>query len=327
MASVRAYWRSLGLSNDAMNTMMERWATDTRQQYARNFGKFVTWRGGDATKVVTPVEVVNYLATLQRNGCATRTLLSQATSVMAIPKATDQWADPTELVSRFIRGARKSRPVRDHRADPIPSLQPLFAWLATSRDPASRRVSRIRAVTLCRFVTLARSKDMEGWLAESVRVSNDSIVILTERTKGQPTSRSYIIPRYTDNDGLCPYTAFLDYWSLMRSLGTSTFVWRAITQPFDRISADTIGRITREALEAAGIRSDQVRPHSLRAVAASQALALGAPSDEVQTAGGWRSAQTMYDFYVRRPEAGANVARVLFRLFDDRDGDADHLGS
>lgn len=198
-------------------------------------------------------------------------------------------------------------------------------WLSTSRNPTSRKVSRIRAIVLCRFVTLARSKDLEGWLADTLEIRDDKIIVRTECTKGTAASRSYIIPRYTDDASRCPYTAFIDYWSLMRTLGSSPYVWRAITRPFERVKADSIGRITREALEAAGISSDALKPHKLRMVATSQALALGAPADEVQTAGGWRSAQTMYDFYVRRPEAGANVARVLFRLFDldEQDGEVD----
>lgn len=308
-----------------MDVMMERWVPETRQQYAREFAKFIQWRGGDTGKPVSPVEVVNYLVTLRSGGSASRTLLSKATAVMAIPKATNSWSDPADLVSRFLQGARKSRPVHDHRADSIPSIQPLFAWLSASRDSTSRKASRLRAIVLCRFVTLARSKDMEGWLADTLEIRDDKIIVRTERTKGRAASRSYIIPRYPDDAGRCPYTAFIDYWSLMRTLGSSRYVWRAITSPFERVRADSIGRITREALEAAGISSDTVKPHKLRMVATSQALALGAPADEVQTAGGWRSAQTLYDFYVRRPEAGANVARVLFRLFDldEQDGEVD----
>ena len=267
MALVRDYWRSLGLTASAMDTMLERWTSNTRALYAREFAKFLAWRGGDTTKVVTPIEVVNYLDSCK--GYAIRTLKVKSAAILAVPKATDRWSDPSDLVSRFLQGACKAQPSQDHRADPIPSLQPLFAWLSKSRDTASRKVSRLRAVILCRFVTLARSKDLEGWLADSVDIQADKIVVRTERTKGQPVSRSYIIPRYPDDVNRCPYVAFLDYWSLMQPLGTSPYVWR--------------------------------------------------------TAGSWRSAQTMYDYYVRRPEAGANVARVLYRLFDEADGEDDTL--
>ena len=40
----------------------------------------------------------------------------------------------------------------------------------------------------------------------------------------------------------------------------------------------------REALEAAGISADTIKPHKLRIVATSQALAPGGTCDEVQTA-------------------------------------------
>lgn len=318
MALIRAFWRECGVSNSAVETLTCRWTKETRELYCRAFARFLQWRKSTAQDI-SPSEVVNYLEEQRGKGRHVRTVLSLASGITAFPKAMGRWRDDGGLLATFTKAVKKRHPVRDRRADPIPSIDPLLEWLRASRDPSNRKVSRMRAVILCRFVTLARSADISFWLANSVVVEPERILVRAERTKRNFQSRSYYIPRYTGDEALCPYTAFLDYWRLLQGRSDASSVWRGITPPFDNLSVDSIRRISREALQAAGIDLDRLKAHGLRMVSTSQALIRGAAPEDVMTAGGWKSVQTMYDFYVRRPEAGERVGRLLFSLFDEAD--------
>lgn len=316
MALIRDFWRSCGVTDAAVETLTGQWTRETRMLYCRAFSRFLRWRG-NASPDIAPAEVVNYLEEQRREGYHSRTILSCASAIVAFPRATGRWRDDSNLLTGFCKALKKLHPARDKRADPLPSLDPLLRWLRSSRDPANRKVSRMRAIILCRFVTLARSADISFWRADSVEVAEDRIVVRAERTKMNFASRSFYIPRYAGDEALCPYTAFLDYWKLVLHLSSAKSVWRAITAPFGDLSVDSIRRISKEALQAAGLDLDKLKAHGLRAVATSQALMRGAAPDEVQAAGGWKSVQTMYDFYVRRPDAGERVGRLLFTLFDE----------
>ncbi len=328
MEAICDFWAQRGLTRGVIATLLCQWTEKTRRQYTRAYAKFLQWHSQHYPgSEVRPEHVCNFCDLYQQQrSYQAMSIVTLVRCITAIPKKLGKWKDETNLVGQYVHGILNSLPRPDRRQDPIPSLEKLFHWLRRSRDVTSRKVCRWRAVILCRFVTLARSTDLATWLADSVEIGEDRIIVRTERTKGSAASRSYILPRFADDPALCPYTAFLDYWRCMQAKSTSKYVWRAIRRPHAAISADSIGRISREGLREAGYSRTELRSHGLRSVATTLALHLGAPPDIVQAAGGWRSSDTMYDFYVRRPESGAYVARLLFRLFMEGASDTELEG-
>lgn len=316
MAAICQQWSRRGLTQAAVSTLLQQWSEGTRQRYTWAYGKFAQWHEQHYPgQEVIPEHVVNFCQHYrEQQDYQASSIIGLVRGITAILSKLGRWKDETGLIAQYVRGITNEIPRHDRRADPIPSLEKLLVWLLHSRDKTSMKMCRSRAIILCRMVTLARSKDIAGWLASSVSFEEDSVTVRTERTKRKARSRSYILPRLPDCEELCPYTAFADYWSLMKDKSSDQYVWRAVRHPYEALSADSVGRISREALREAGYSSTELRSHDLRMVSASLVIRNGGQPGSLQVAGGWESYQTMDECYIRRPEAAQDVAQLILQL-------------
>lgn len=303
-----------GVQAEALEVIVARWDIATRRSYESTTRKFLAWRAGlQATAPTLAADVVNFLAHLRDSHHSASSIITRSSHLRSMFSALRMWSDDANLVAQFVAGLRRIEPAVDKRSDPLLPLEPFFAWMRRPVDRDRREQCRRRALFMCRFFTLERSKDIAGWLVDSIVITDDSLTVRTEATKRRPISRTYVLKRVTDTS-LCPVRAFEDYWRLLKDTATHKYVWRAIRRPFGRITPSTVSRIIKEALRDAGIDPTLFKPHELRRLAASHAAAAGLPLDEIQSAGGWASLQTMLDFYIRRPDAGLRVAATLLAL-------------
>jgi hypothetical protein len=318
LAAIRAAWAAQGLDEEAIATLSEQWCAGTRKSYdskIKRFEAFCTKHGTSAVDA-TPVVVVNFLQECART-VQPATIDTYATAVVAfLTRIAPGWSDPSDLIGQFRRAIGKTNPRPERRSERLPSLRPLFTLLEGNRQAERRDVCRARALVLLKLVTLARAVDMSYWLTASIVVTDTTLRVTAERTKGRSVAHTYEVHRFADKPALCPVAAFEDYWRLLRGLSTDKYVWRAIKRPFGGVSADTISRVVSSTLAEAGI---DLRSHGLRASSASTAAAHGVPLDAIQAAGHWSSAETMLEYYIRRPDASDEVQRAIYASMLDLD--------
>jgi len=200
-------------------------------------------------------------------------------------------------------------PCKERRSERIPSLAPVFEALKRMRDPRSRKACRTRALVLVKVASLARAIDLSYWRFDSLKFDTDGFTVTAARTKGRPEERSFRVYRFLDQPELCPVTALEEYVNVMSTFDRCEFVWRAVKSPFRVITADRISSSVNDFLKSV---SGDFKSHLLRAASASIAAAGGVSLDSIQVAGGWRSAATMLQYYVRRPDAEEQVQQAVF---------------
>lgn len=316
MASLCAAWASQGLTEEAIATLGKQWTRGTTKGYDAKVKRFAQFcaEAGIRVEDASAVTVVNFLQSIA-SGIAPATVDTYATAISAfLTRISTSWRDDADLIGQFRSGLTKSNPRPERRSERLPSLKPLFSLLEGNRAEQRRDVCRDRALVLLKLVTLARAVDLSYWLTNSVVITRESLTVVAERTKGRAVAHTFVVYRFTDQPLLCPVAAFEDYWRLFEGLSQDKYVWRAIRRPFAAVTADTISRVVSDVLIKAGI---DLRSHSLRASSASAAAAQGVPLDAIQAAGYWRSAATMLDHYIRRPDASEEVQRAVYRSMLD----------
>lgn len=266
LVSIRAKWRAMGLGEEALQLLENAWRSDTKDGYTRKAELFNRWCAEQGVNVATAQtkDVVNWLASLTRLKAQSKmTYVNAVTSLRAHSGVQD---DPAllKVVRQALRaeGAVPSGP-REHA-----SLDRLFVkLLGMEKEPEARRVpARGRALVLLKLVTLARSFDMQWWLSETVRCSEEGLRVTAERTKGRNKPHHYKVPRCKETPELCPVAAFERYWRIYTANGMpeNKYVWRAVTSPYKNVTADTISSAVRKVFNEAGYSVDELRPHDLR---------------------------------------------------------------
>lgn len=296
--------RRHNLPEAAVDTLMASWAQGSQDNYDSKWNVFFRWCHNSGLEPLHP-EISTLLSFLQakfEENLQHSTIRGYATAIGVIWRhlsGKEVFSD--DLVSRFLSGVAKARPAAP-KYEEFPDLEPLLAYVSRL-DSATRRVdARCKAIVLLKIVTMARAADMARWLADSVEILDTGELRITgHKTKNVADRQTFFTVQPLPSDpALCPVKAFKDYWALLGDKSSSTFIWRAVTSPFDAITADTIGRIVRDAMSAAGIDVAKFQPNSLRGAAATRAVDSGRlPVDTVQSAGHWSSARVFHQHYLR----------------------------
>jgi integrase len=123
------------------------------------------------------------------------------------------------------------------------------------------------------------------------------------------------IPRRSDHE-VCPVRA-LQAWLQVSGIESGP-LWRPVNrhdQVLDeRLTDKGVARILKRACERAGLDPARYAGHSLRSGLATAAAGGGAPERAIMAQGGWRSAKTLRDRYIRKAsvfqENAANWVQV-----------------
>ncbi len=318
-----------GLPAEVQETIASARAPATRKLYSSKWGVFESWC---LTRAIDPVNcpvgpVLEFLQERLTAGAAATTLRVYVAAIAARRELDEIPLGRHRLVSAFMRGARRLRPVRP-TAVPSWDLSVVLEGLVTAPfeplESASDRILTLKVVLLLALTSLKRVGDLQAFsVSETCMDFAPGLVKVTLRPRPgyipkvlSTSFRSQVVtlhsfhpPPFASSEDerlhmLCPVRALKLYVDRSK-------VWRKSPQLLICFGAGRRGLATSKqrishwvrdaislAYEARELPSPlSLRAHSTRGVASSQALFRGVPLEDICVAAGWSSPHTFVRFY------------------------------
>ncbi len=318
-----------GLPAEVQETIARARAPATRKLYSSKWGVFESWC---LTRAIDPVNcpvgpVLEFLQERLTAGAAATTLRVYVAAIAARRELDEIPLGRHRMVSAFMRGARRLRPVRP-TAVPSWDLSVVLEGLVTAPfeplESASDRILTLKVVLLLALTSLKRVGDLQAFsVSETCMDFAPGLVKVTLRPRPgyipkvlSTSFRSQVVtlhsfhpPPFASSEDerlhlLCPVRALKLYVDRSK-------VWRKSPQLLICFGAGRRGLATSKqrishwvrdaislAYEARNLPSPlSLRAHSTRGVASSQALFRGVPLEDICVAAGWSSPHTFVRFY------------------------------
>ncbi len=318
-----------GLPAGVQETIASARPPATRKLYSSKWGVFESWC---LTRAIDPVNfpvgpVLEFLQERLTVGAAATTLRVYVAAIAAQRELDEIPLRRHRLVSAFMRGARRLRPVRP-TAVPSWDLSVVLEGLVTAPfeplESASDRILTLKVVLLLALTSLKRVGDLRAFsVSETCMDFAPGLVKVTLRPRPgyipkvlSTSFRSQVVtlhsfhpPPFASSEDerlhmLCPVRALKLYVDRSK-------VWRKSPQLLICFGAGRRGLATSKqrishwvrdaislAYEARELPSPlSLRAHSTRGVASSQALFRGVPLEDICVATGWSSPHTFVRFY------------------------------
>ncbi len=318
-----------GLPAEVQETIASARAPATRKLYSSKWGVFESWC---LTRAIGPVNcpvdpVLEFLQERLTAGAAATTLRVYVAAIAARRELDEIPLGRHRMVSAFMRGARRLRPVRP-TAVPSWDLSVVLEGLVTAPfeplESASDRILTLKVVLLLALTSLKRVGDLQAFsVSETCMDFAPGLVkvplrprpgyipkVLSTSFRSQVvTLHSFHPPPFASSEDerlhlLCPVRALKLYVDRSK-------VWRKSPQLLICFGAGRRGLATSKqrishwvrdaislAYEVRNLPSPlSLRVHSTRGVASSQALFRGVPLEDICVAAGWSSPHTFVRFY------------------------------
>ncbi len=318
-----------GLPAEVQETIASARAPATRKLYSSKWGVFESWC---LTRAIDPVNcpvgpVLEFLQERLTAGAAATTLRVYVAAIAARRELDEIPLGRHRLVSAFMRGARRLRPVRPTAVSSW-DLSVVLEGLVTAPfeplESASDRILTLKVVLLLALTSLKRVGDLQAFsVSETCMDFAPGLVKVTLRPRPgyipkvlSTSFRSQVVtlhsfhpPPFASSEDerlhmLCPVRALKLYVDRSK-------VWRKSPQLLICFGAGRRGLATSKqrishwvrdaislAYEARELPSPlSLRAHSTRGVASSQALFRGVPLEDICVAAGWSSPHTFVRFY------------------------------
>ncbi len=316
-----------GLPAEVQETIASARAPATRKLYSSKWGVFESWC---LTRAIDPVNcpvgpVLKFLQERLTAGAAATTLRVYVAAIAARRELDEIPLGRHRMVSAFMCGARRLRPVRP-TAVPSWDLSVVLEGLVTAPfeplESASDRILTLKVVLLLALTSLKRVGDLQAFsVSEMCMDFAPGLVKVTLRPRPgyipkvlSTSFRSQVVhsfhpPPFASSEDerlhlLCPVRALKLYVDRSKD-------WRKSPQLLICFGAGRRGLATSKqrishwvrhaislAYEARNLPSPlSLRAHSTRGVASSQALFRGVPLEDICVAAGWPSPHTFVRFY------------------------------
>ncbi len=300
------------LPAEVQETIASARAPTTRKLYSSKWGVFESWC---LTRAIDPVNcpvgpVLEFLQERLTAGAAATTLRVYVAAIAARRELDEIPLGRHRMVSAFMRGARRLRPVRP-TAVPSWDLSVVLEGLVTAPfeplESASDRILTLKVVFLLALTSLKRVGDLQAFsVSETCMDFAPGLVKVTLRPRPgyipkvlSTSFRSQVVtlhsfhpPPFASSEDerlhlLCPVRALKLYVDRSK-------VWRKSPQLLICFGAGRRGLATSKQNLPSPLR---LRAHSTRGVASSQALFRGVPLEDICVAAGWSSPHTFVRFY------------------------------
>ncbi len=318
-----------GLPAEVQETIASARAPATRKLYSSKWGVFESWC---LTRAIDPVNcpvgpVLEFLQERLTAGAAATTLRVYVAAIAAQRELDEIPLGRHRLVSAFMHGARRLRPVRP-TAVPSWDLSVVLEGLVTAPfeplESASDRILTLKVVLLLALTSLKRVGDLQAFSVSETcmdfapglvkvtlrpRLGYIPKVLSTSFRSQVVTLHSFHPPPFASSEDerlhmLCPVRALKLYVDRSK-------VWRKSPQLLICFGAGRRGLATskqrishwvRDAISLAYKARELPSPlslwaHSTRGVASSQALFRGVPLEDICVEAGWSSPHTFVRFY------------------------------
>ncbi len=318
------------LPAEVQETIASTRAPATRKLYSSKWGVFESWC---LTRAIDPVNcpvgpVLEFLQERLTARAAATTLRVYVAAIAARRELDEIPLGRHRMVSAFMRGARRLRPVRPP-AVPSWDLSVVLEGLVTAPfeplESASDRILTLKVVLLLALTSLKRVGDLQAFsVSETCMDFAPGLVKVTLRPRPgyipkvlSTSFRSQVVtlhsfhpPPFASSEDerlhlLCPVRALKLYVDRSK-------VWRKISPAIDlfwcwspracHVKAENFSLGERchftLAYEVRNLLSPlSLRAHSTRGVASSQALFRRVPLEDICVAAGWSSPHTFVRFY------------------------------
>ncbi len=313
---------------EVQETIASARAPATRKLYSSKWGVFESWC---LARAIDPVNcpvgpVLEFLQERLTAGAAATTLRVYIAAIAARRELDEVPLGRHRMVSAFMRGVRRLRPVRP-TAVPSWDLSVVLEGLVTAPfeplESASERIT-LKVALLLALTSVKRVGDLQAFsVSETYMDFAPGLVKVTLRPRPgyipkvlSTSFRSQVVtlhsfhpPPFASSEDerlhmLCPVRALKLYVDRSK-------VWRKSSQLFVCFGTGRRGLATSKqrishwvrdpislAYEARNLPSPlSLRAHSTRGVASSQALFRGVPLEDICVAAGWSSPHTFVKFY------------------------------
>ncbi len=317
------------LPAEVQETIASTRAPATKKLYSSKWGVFESWC---LSRAIDPVNcpvgpVLEFLQERLTARAAATTLRVYVAAIAARRELDEIPLGRHRMVSAFMRGARRLRPVRP-TAVPSWDLSVVLEGLVTAPfeplESASDRILTLKVVLLLALTSLKRVGDLQAFsVSETCMDFAPGLVKVTLRPRPgyipkvlSTSFRSQVVtlhsfhpPPFASSEDerlhlLCPVRALKLYVDRSK-------VWRKSPQLLICFGAGRRGLATSKqrishwvrdaislAYEVRNLPSPlSLRAHSTRGVASSQALFRGVPLEDICVAAGWSSPHTFVRFY------------------------------
>lgn len=311
--------RSLGWSDDPpegltdldLNRITEAVAAgramSTRRSYAWQWGRFERWCAGRGitSMPATPATVCAYLADFAAYGAAAGTI-ECACAAIAAEHETEGRPNPVAVpaVKAVRRGLRRTLGTAPRRQS-LPLSTDEIRRMVAAIDRTTARGSRDAALILLGFASALRRSELAGLELGDMERKPEGLLIRVRKSKTDPEARGQLVGvahgSHPDTD---PVTA-LDAWLAHRGTQPGQLFRgfnreRIGTRPF---TGSGLARVLKERAAAAGIPSEHVSGHSLRAGHATTAALAGVGLDRIAAQTRHTRISTLVEHYIRPLEA------------------------
>lgn len=236
--------------------------------------------------------VASYLTRLAENGASPSSIETARAAIIHSSKDHQMAAElrSSEGLKTVMRGVRRTT-LRTHSVTKARALTPSEIRRTVAAAPCTLAGYRDRTILLVGVSLGLRSSEIVALTFADISEVEAGYEVVVRSSKTSDLPISLALPRlHESNASLCPVRAVGQYIEALRALGESTAGTSAIFRPIRRggwtlsgksMGSESLTPLLRGMAERAGVATDHLTSHSLRATFATRALESGASTLEV----------------------------------------------
>lgn len=317
MEDLRDYWSELGLSDNATKRMLQSWAPGTQKQYDSALKKYLCFCEKYRIAPLKPEsrDIINFLSEVADDGLAFTTISSHRAAISAILSATGNAVAESADISRFMKGFLKEKPSgpKHSQAWDVATLLDNVEHLGPTETLSLKTLTR-RLVVLLALCSPKRVSELAALSLDEVTRKADSWNFTLRKTKNRRWGKAHsaLYLKFSGNELLCPVSHLEHYVEKTKNLRSDPKLLCSYKAPYKAVTAQTVARWIKEALELAGIFNYSA--HSTRAAATSAAKIQGAPIEAILEAANWSKTGNTFERFYHKPVADSEFQVAIMRL-------------
>lgn len=282
-------------------------APSTRRSYAWQWGRFEKWCAGRGITAMpaTQATVCAYLTDFAAQGVAAGTI-ECACAAIAAEHETEGHTNPVadQAVKAVRRGIRRTLGTAPRRQSRPLSTDEIRRMIATI-DRTNARGARDAAIILIGFASALRHSEFAGLELADIEPKPEGLLVRVRKSKTDPEARGQLVGvahgHHTDTD---PVTALNDWLTHRGTQPGQLFRGFHLERIGTRLfTGSGLARMLKERAAAAGVSSERVSGHSLRAGHATTAALAGVGLDRIAAQTRHTRISTLVEHYIRPLEA------------------------
>jgi len=281
---------------------------NTRRAYRADWQAFVDWceTAGVEPLPAVPATVASYIGAMARGETresgepyAAGTIARRMTTIRLVHGARE-CDDPTdhELVRKTWRGIRRDEAVDVEQEGCQPLLTDQVRRMVDAVGQDGLKAVRDRAIILVGFATAMRRSELAELEAGDVEFRAEGALFRVRRSKTDQVGRGHTPTVHYGQD--CCAVDALEQWFERAAIDDGPVFWSVdrwgnLREP--GLSGRAINEVVKSAADAAGMNSDRIGAHSLRAGHVTQRKIAGEPDGAImdQTGHSSETAMRQYD--------------------------------